>query len=151
MRRLFLCVALLWLAGCASVPKNLNPPKVSLADIEFGDFGLLEQKMVLTLRLQNPNNIDIPLDGLTTQLEVNGQALAQGSSRERVTLPRLGEATVRLNVTSNLSGLIKQLRLLRSGQGQQLPYLLRGQAFIPQRSEPVPFEYQGELLPQLRH
>lgn len=149
MRRLLLCFLLLWLTGCASVPKHLSPPNISLADIEFGDFSLLEQKMVLTLRLQNPNNIDIPLDGLTTQLEVNGQTLAQGSSNARVTIPRLGETTLRLNVTSNLVGLIKQLRLLQTGQGKQLPYTLRGQAFIPQRSAPVPFEHQGELLPRL--
>ncbi|HEY5598379.1 MAG TPA: LEA type 2 family protein, partial [Kiloniellales bacterium] len=71
------------LAACAPIDKA-EPPEVSLADIKLLPGGLFEQKFQLELRVTNPNNFDLPLEGLSFKLALNDQPFAQGVSNESV-------------------------------------------------------------------
>ncbi|WP_051710019.1 LEA type 2 family protein [Andreprevotia chitinilytica] len=141
MIRRWLVLATLLLAACMNVPDHFEKPRVSLAGIELKEVGLLEQRFVLTLRLQNPNNISIPIDGLDAELSIADKPLAQGVLRQHVTLPALGEATVPIEVTANLPALIKAWRALQ----QRGSYRLTGKLFVPLRPDGVPFDHTGEL------
>ncbi|KAF0811822.1 hypothetical protein IGB42_03632 [Andreprevotia sp. IGB-42] len=141
MKRYLLLMACLWLAACAGIPEHFEKPRLSIADVRLKQAGLLEQRFVLTLRVQNPNKVDIPIDGLDTTLAIAGKPLAQGVSHERVTLPALGEALVPVEVTANLSGLLKAWRAVQ-GEGK---YTLAGRLFVPMRADGVPFAYEGDL------
>lgn len=141
MKRILIVLLCLWLAACASVPTHFEKPRVAIADIQLKDVGLLQQRFVLTLRVQNPNKIAIPIDGLDTTLSIADKPLAQGVSHERITLPALGEASLPVEVTADLASLIKAWRSLQA-QGN---YKLSGRLFLPQRADGVPFEYEGEL------
>ena len=48
--------------GCATVDETV-PLKVNLVNITPASSGVFEQRFLVDLRLSNPNNFDIPLDG----------------------------------------------------------------------------------------
>lgn len=115
------------LAGCAGSALRPLKPEVSLADIQLSGGNLLEQRVILTLRVVNPNNFEIPVQGLDFTLDVNGQALARGVGGKPVVIPSLGEALIDVNATTSLLSLLKQLKGLgKSAAGETLAYRLKG-------------------------
>lgn len=133
----------LLLSGCAVVEQPL-PPKVRLANVQFLDSTLFEQRMHVDLQVRNPNNFDLPLEGLTFELEVNGNPLLEGSSSEIVNIPRLGEAMVPVRASTSLLDMIQQFVAL--GEGDHLSYRLKGRAYLTGYfGLGVPFETSGTL------
>ncbi|WP_157670384.1 LEA type 2 family protein [Chitinibacter sp. GC72] len=133
---------LLLLGGCASIPGKVEKPNITLAGISVAKLGLLEQQFVLSLRVTNPNDFDIGLNGLTVNVELNKQAFAQGVSNEKVTLPRLGEKIVKLKVSTSLTQAFKQFSSLKGGA---VPYRIYGKVYAPLLPAGMPFERQGQL------
>lgn len=150
-RRAFLLAAVaLALAGCAGLPIGLEAPKVSLADITLTGGGLVEQRFRLTLRMHNPNDRDIAIEGLTFAVELNGAEFAQGASNRPVVLGRLSDTLVEVEGVSNLSILLKQARRFKPGaEGREtLPYQLHGK-LVGGPFGDVPFDRKGEIaLPE---
>ena len=74
MKRLAILVVLLLglgPAGCASVPEEeILPPKINLSDLRILESSGFEQELEVDLRVSNPNNFDIDLEGLSFALEV---------------------------------------------------------------------------------
>ena len=82
-------LALLLLAGCA-VLSPLERPKVSLAGLSLIDANLFEQRYALKLRVLNPNEVALPIQALTYDLELNDQVFGSGASTAAVTVPAYG-------------------------------------------------------------
>ncbi|MFQ5774819.1 MAG: LEA type 2 family protein [Kiloniellaceae bacterium] len=134
---------LLTLASCA-VPERTEPPQVSLADIRLLEGGVLEQRLRVELRVGNPNNFDLPLDGMTFALELNDRPFAQGFTNRSVTVPRLGEVTVPIVASTTLLDMLQQA--LAFGQRADLSYRLEGVAYLKGRSgRALPYEKTGRL------
>jgi LEA14-like dessication related protein len=146
-RRRFLSLAgAAALAGCAT-GDPLLPPQVRLADIAFQEAGLLEQRFQVDLRLGNPNDTALAIDGLTFKLEVNGVALAEGLSDHSVTIPRLDEAKVPVTTTTTVFDVVRQILALQNREA--VAYRITGLVYLDgfaRRS--VPYEMSGVL--QLR-
>ena len=146
MRKLITAFALgiaLTLAACAAI-EGTAPPKVRLVDVKLLESGVFEQHMLVDLRIINPNNVDLPLDGLTFELEVNDNVLAEGYSNEAVTVPRLGEARIPVRASTSLLDLVQQFVAL--GRSDQLSYRLKGRAYVQGLfSRGVPFDQGGRL------
>ncbi|SFN74865.1 LEA14-like dessication related protein [Formivibrio citricus] len=144
MRRLFLIMASLLLSACAGVGSIVEKPSVSLAGIEIEGLGLFEQRFLVSLRITNPNDVSVTMDGVDFNLDLNGEHFASGMSRETVTLPRLGETEVKLKVTTRLDMLWKQLKSLQNGE-RPLGYHLTGRLYAPWIPGGMPFERKDEL------
>ncbi len=132
------------LAACASVGpggRTLEPPQVTLADLEFRDLGLLEQRLGLVLRLSNPNEVSLPLDGLKVSLVVDGEPFATGLSNENVTVPALGEERVTVDAVSTTTDLLNQLQGVTDLQ--DVDYTLAGTAFLRGSDQVLPFTQEG--------
>ena len=146
MRKLIAAVAFglaLALGACAAI-ETTAPPKVRLVDVRLLESGVFEQQMLVDLRIINPNNVDLPLDGLTFELEVNDNVLAEGYSNEAVTVPRLGEARIPVRASTSLLGLVQQFVTL--SQSDHLSYRLKGRAYVQGLfSRGVPFDQGGKL------
>lgn len=144
-----LCVIALLAAALASCNTITKAPEVSLAGIDVIEFGLLEQRFGLQLRLLNPNDSDISIDGLSYELEVNGQAFAKGVSNKSARVPRFGEAVLEVSAVSNLGALMRQLAELQRLGRDSVTYRLKGQ-FNSGAAVGVPFDHSGEVkLPNL--
>lgn len=151
-RRCLAMLALLGLTACSGPSifsaNDTEVPEVSLAGLSFAEAGLFEQGLIIELRLKNPNDFDIPIDGLNFDLAVNNTNFATGLTKQDFSLPSLGEIVVPIEVSIDTNDLIE--RVVAIGTGQRLDYTLTGQAVIGSWfADPVPFLREGKLaLPQ---
>ena len=135
---------LLALAACAVVPSRVEPLWVTLADLRPARIGLLEQEYALKIRVQNPNEVEIPLSGLSYQVELNDKPFAKGVSRQSTTVPPFGEVLLDVSAVSGLSGLLEQLSAMREAAPERITYRLQGKLASPSRGS-VPFDQKGSL------
>ena len=141
-----LAVVMLGLGACATLSQRLEPPRVSLAGLELEEIGLFEQRYRLRLRIQNPNDVELPIAGMAFSLYLNDEEFASGLSDRQTTVPPFGEALIEARVTSSLTGVIEQLqRLSRAEAAQTFSYRLAGHARLLHRATRYPFEYRGEI------
>ena len=136
----------LMLAACSALPIGLQAPKVSVADIRLAGGGLLEQRFRLTLRVHNPNDRDLPLDGLSFVLELNDLEFAQGASNRPVMLQRLGDTLVEVEGISNLATVLQQLQQTRPGPDgrEAVGYRIHGR-LVSGAMGSIPFDRRGEI------
>lgn len=130
------------LASCATLNPYREPPRVSLAGINLAGGSLLEQRYRLQLRVENPNPAELPIEGMTYELDVNERPFARGTSNQKVVIPKFGSELIEVEGFSPISSLLPQLRELGSGKGT-VNYKLRGKAYV--RSQSVPFTQQGNV------
>jgi LEA14-like dessication related protein len=127
-RRRILALALatpLAAAGCASIDSEAL--RVSLASVSVAEAALLEQKYLLRVRLQNPSDRPLKLDGFVYDLTLNGRAFARGVSDQQVVVPRFGEVVIDLPAVGSTGSAIRQILELGGGR-RQVDYRLTGRA-----------------------
>ena len=127
------------LAGCAA---PLQKPEVSLAGVELVGIGLVEQRLLLKLRISNPNDVDLPIKALSFDLDLDGQPFAKGASEQPVTIARQAEAQLDVKVVSRFGEVLKQLRAAR--QNGKLGYRVHGRVEL-EGSGSVAFDRSGEV------
>jgi LEA14-like dessication related protein len=126
IRVLFLIVTMLALNGCAGMFGH-DPLRVNVAGIEPATGQGMEMRFTLTLRVQNPNDSAIDYNGVSVELDMNGKAFASGVSDQAGTVPRFGEALIRVPLTVPAFAAVRQaFAFAGSAQSGQLPYVLRG-------------------------
>jgi LEA14-like dessication related protein len=131
---------LLLLASCGS--GDPLPPHVQVVNMHLLESSLFEQRFQVDLRIGNPNDFDLPLDGLTFDLDVNGEDFARGFSDQRVTVPRLGEARLSVVASTTLLDLVRQFTLL--AERGALAYRLHGTAYLNSLAvRQAPYESEG--------
>jgi LEA14-like dessication related protein len=143
--RLVLLAALMLAASCARFGDAI-PPEVRLADVRpAAGGGVFEQRFFADLRLVNPNDFAIEVDGLTLNLELNDQPFAHGQTSQSVTVPRLGEAVMPVEASTGILDLARQLFAL-ADRGD-LSYRISGVAYLAEGlgTTSVPYRTEGRL------
>jgi LEA14-like dessication related protein len=91
-------LAALTLGGCAGLQPR-DPVQVTVADIESLPAEGLEFRMMVKLRVQNPNDAPIEYDGVYVQLDVLDKTFATGVSDEHGSIRPFGESVIGVPVT----------------------------------------------------
>ncbi len=132
MRNGIFIAALALLAGCAVLPWR-EPLQVHVADIESVEGQGMEWRMLVKLRVQNPNDAPVEYDGVYLRLDVLDQTFATGVSDERGTIPRFGEAVVSVPVTVSTINVVRQaLGIAMDGKPPgKISYRLEGKLNSP--------------------
>ena len=133
------------MTGCASLIQQTEPPNISITNLKLVDVQLLEQQYALTVRVQNPNNFPLSINGLSYKLELNDSKLAQGVSNQALTIPAFGEQKLELTMVSGTFGIIRQLQSLEQGNQKVMDYRLSGKLNLTNQLLPVYFEKTGSL------
>ncbi len=105
--------------ACSMFVPKLVPPQLSIVSIQLGRSDLFAQHLRVRLRVDNPNDLALPVEGLSYTLDVAGEEAAQGDSTASFTVPALGQADFDMDVTANLAGTL--LRLLSRGDSRSNP------------------------------
>jgi LEA14-like dessication related protein len=145
MRVGLIAVLLIALAGCGRHKEQVAYVDISISELKLGQATVLEQTWDLTVRIQNPNNYDIPADGMKFDIEVNGRPFARGVDNQIVMVPRLGDAVVQVKAISDLPRLLQQVGDLRRIGEYGLDYRLVGSVYSGEWR--YPFEYYGTITP----
>lgn len=145
-----LCLIVL-LAGCATLRPQLEQPKLSLVGLEIRELGLLRQRYVLTLNVQNPNAIAFPVRGLSYAVQIAGNDFAHGVSPKAFTVPAYGDSDVDVELTTNLMSTLQNVQQLLSGERDSIDYGLSGKLELDLPFvKAIPFQNSGkfQLTPQ---
>jgi LEA14-like dessication related protein len=144
----WLTAMLALLTGCAGSSPHMEPLSVTLSDIQPGQMGLLEQEYLIKIRVQNPNNVEIPVTGLSYRIELNGKSFAKGVSKQDVTVPAFGELVLDATAVGGLSGILTQIAQFQKGVPDKVSYRLSGK--LASTSSSYPFDVVDNIeLPGL--
>ena len=145
---LLLAVAAL-LTACASMP-NRDPLNVTVAGIESLPGEGMELRLLVKLRVQNPNDAPVEFDGVALNLDVQGRTFASGVSAETGVVPRFGEAIVSVPVTVSMLRMVRQVVGMLDGERiEKISYTMSGKLSGPTLFSAHRFAASGDFsLPQ---
>ena len=137
------------LGGCSSLlSDDFRDPEVRLLKVDVVKAKLLEQKFVLRFRIDNPNDISLPIRGLNYNVKLNGVLLAEGQSVKSFTVPARGHQTFDVPVRTNLWRHLKRIVNSLEDPDEPISYQLQGEVktgLMFGRS--VHLQRNGEIIP----
>ena len=141
-----LSVVVMGLTACATVPPDIERPKISIANIVPKDVAVFEQRFNVQLRIRNPNDQELGINGLRFDLELNDKEFGNGMSGQKVIIPRFGSEVVNVEVITGLGSFLRQFQELNTSGAGKLRYRLKGTAFVESPSRfKLPFDEKGEV------
>lgn len=127
MKKLMLMAVLLApLAGCAAIPSDLKTPEVSFVGMRALEASLFEQRLEVRMRVQNPNRIELPVNGLDVDVELAGEPFAHGVSARQFVVPALGEAEFDMIVTANAATALLKIAGSDRNSRDEIGYRIKG-------------------------
>ena len=137
------------LGGCSSwLTDDFRDPEVRLLKVDVVKAKLLEQKFVLRFRVDNPNDMSLPIRGLNYNVKLNGVLLAEGQSDKSFTVPARGHQTFEVPVRTNLWRHLKRIVNSLEDPDEPISYQLQGEVktgLMFGRS--VHLQRNGEIIP----
>jgi len=130
-------------AGCTLLG-HWQTPTLSVVSIQLGHSDLWQQHLQVRMSVHNPNDRELPVEGLSYSLDVNGEECAHGESGASFLVPARGDAEFDMNVTANAAAAL--LRMFARGNAAPVQYRIHGKVQLSAgllRS--VPFDQQGAL------
>ena len=132
------------LAGCAGVVPHERPHVYLLSLDPQGSSGG-EFRFLARLRVQNPNDVDIPYNGISLDLQLRGQSVATGVTNAAGTVPRYGETVIEIPISVSAVHLVQQaLGIFLDRHQAPVEYVLKGRIGLPYFGS-MPFESKGTL------
>ena len=114
------------MAACSALPTR-DPPMVTVAGIQPLQGQGLEMRMLVKLRVQNPNDAQIDYNGVSLKLDVQGKTLASGVSDQAGSVPRFGEAVIEVPVTISAMNIARQVMGAMGGKPiEKVDYVMNG-------------------------
>jgi LEA14-like dessication related protein len=141
-----LSVVLVLLAGCAGLGTRLETPAITFVGIRALEASLFEQKLEVRLRVQNPNTIALPVNGLDIAMELAGEPFATGVTAREFVVPAHGEAEFDMIVTANAATALLKIAGGDRKSREEIGYRMKGRLSTKLgllRS--IPFEESGTL------
>jgi len=123
---------------------HLQQPQLAVVDVEFVKGDLFRQELRVRMRVTNPNDIELPVRGVTYQVELAGQAFAHGESSGGFLIPANGETEFDVNVSANAAGAL--VHLLGSDDPENPEYRVVGKVRLSAGMlRSIPFDHSGTL------
>ena len=134
------------ISGCASLFWMGEKPHVDIVNVTPKEMRLLEQTFLLELRIQNPTETDLDINGMSFELEINGQPFARGVSNQSLKVERLSTKVVEVDAYTGLVSILRQLSEAKKGSyASGFKYRLKGSIHTGAPSFRIPFDETGEF------
>jgi len=105
----------------------------------------LELRLLVKLRVQNPNDAPVDFNGVALEMDVQGKTFATGVSDAAGSVPRFGETVITVPVTASAFRMLSQaFGLVQSGGSGKITYEMRGK-LNGSGFNSVHFRTQGEF------
>jgi len=143
-----LAFGVLLFGGCAGLPSR-EPVQVIVAGVEPLQGEGLELRMLVKLRIQNPNDLPLDYNGVAVRMDVQDKLFATGVSDAVGSVPRFGETIVSVPVSVSLFRIAHQaIGVMNQDKQGRLTYELTGKLVGPSFNS-LHFKSNGELsLPE---
>jgi len=150
MKRPILCICMctlilaFGLAGCTWMGKSMDRPRITIANITPREMKLFEQIFDLDLRIQNPNDSPLAINGLTFELEINEKPFASGVSDQNVTVGRFNSDIIRVKTVTTLWSILRQVADIQKTGIPRVTYRIKGAIYAGSPSIKLRFDDWGE-------
>jgi LEA14-like dessication related protein len=143
MRCLGAVLALALLGACSTM--KLEKPHLDVVDVQLLRSDLLSQQLRVRMRVDNPNDRELPVKAITYQLLLAGEEIANGESEKNFTVPALGSTEFDVSMKANAANAL--LRLLGGGRKlDSLDYRLVGKVSLSSGMlRTIPFDETGQI------
>ena len=143
MRSLCGALALIALSSCSSM--TMEKPHLEVVNVQMLKGDLLQQEFKVRMRVDNPNDRELPVRSITYKLQLAGEEFAQGESVSSFTVPAKGSTEFDLSMKANAASMA--LRLLGGGRKlENLEYRLVGKVSLSSgMMRSIPFDEKGEF------
>lgn len=112
------------LAGCSTLSPGYQKPQVNLINITPLPANGLEQRFALKLRITNPNNATLAIDGIAFNLLLQDQQVLSGVSSAIPEIQGYSEGDVTIEAATSLLGSLRVLGKMLSNPDQPFVYKL---------------------------
>ena len=146
-RLLFVAACAALIAACSSMPSNLKAPTCELVGVQILSTDMFAQRFKVRLRVDNPNDIELPVTGLEFTVFMAGDRFAEGMGNEQFLLPAKGNAEFDMLVTTNFVSSFGRL-LSRSSNGklEDVEYEIVGKISVDKGIvRKIPFNHRGTV------
>lgn len=143
-RRCVIIVVLL-LFGCAGLYQSMEPPRINIANVMPRDIKLFEQVFDLELRIQNPNDTPLEINGLAFELELNDKRFATGVSNQSLVIDRLSSDVIHVQAITTLVGFLRQVAEYQQTQNPRVTYRIKGSIYSGSSGAKLHFDDSGEI------
>jgi LEA14-like dessication related protein len=141
---MLLALAVLVSGGCANLQRR-EPIEVIVVGFEPLQGEGLELRMLVKLRIQNPNDLPVDFTGVSVTMNVQGKRFATGVSGAGGSVPRFGEAIVNVPVSVSVLRIARQtVGVLTNEFRGTLTYEMNGK-LAGQAFNAVRFKSNGEF------
>jgi len=115
-RSLLVLVFLLLLAGCSGLGTlaRMESPTVDVTGVKLKGTTLAGADVLVQFRVDNPNDVNLVLDGIGYHLRLNGQPLLNGHYDQQIQIAAGGPTTVDLPVTIRFDDLYRVIGTLQN-------------------------------------
>ena len=133
------------ITGCASM-QGKDPLQVTVAGVESIPGEGMELRLLVKLRVQNPNDTPVEFNGVAVEMDVQGKTFGSGVSDAHGSVPRFGESVIEVPVTISAFRMARQaFGVMRGGAVPgKISYLLKGK-LNGSAFKTVRFQNQGEF------
>lgn len=139
---LLLASGILLLGGCGSL-LHTEPIEVSLVGVDPLEGQGLELRMLVKLRVQNPNDAPLDYNGVSVQMNAQGKRFATGVSNAAGSVPRFGETIVSIPVSISMFNIARQaIGVVNNEYSGRLEYEMSGRLAGPALGS-VRFNFNG--------
>jgi LEA14-like dessication related protein len=146
-RLLFVAALVTLLSACTSMPSNLKAPTCELVSVQMLSTDMFAQRFRVRLRVDNPNDVELPVTGLEFTVFMLGDRFAEGVGNEEFLLPAKGNAEFDMLVTTNFVSSFGRL-LSRTGSGklEDVEYEIVGKISVDKGVvRKIPFNHRGTV------
>ena len=132
------------LFGCAGLGTRLEPPRVTLADIKIEEIKALEAITKVELRVVNPNNVSLEIDGVDCTIQLNNRPFGSGVLNTKTTVPPRDTALVPMTIYSSIIEVGRGI--LESRGDRAFTYKIKGRLHLGGGLPSVlPFSSEGDI------
>lgn len=145
-RLALIVLAVVALGGCAAIPTNLKTPEVSFVSLRAVEASFFEQRLEVRMKVRNPNDVELPVNGLDVDIELAEEPFAHGESVREFVVPANGEAEFDMQVTANAATALLKIAGGDRRKSDAIDYKLKGK--LSTRIgllRTIPFEETGTL------
>ncbi|MBI5895089.1 MAG: LEA type 2 family protein [Desulfobacterales bacterium] len=142
----------LYLTGCATLGRDFEKPQVHIAGIRMLGIEGFESSFQVDLRVINPNDMALPVDGVVCDLALNGHHLAKGVANPGTDIPAYGTVLIPVTIYASFIDMVGLAhRLIQGAQRNEPPekwsYAINGQLDMGGAMWPgkLPFDAKGEI------
>jgi len=134
------------LAACSTLG-DLQSPRLSLVGVQVLSGDMFAQRFRVRVRVENPNDLELPVRGLEYQIILMGDSFADGTSADAFLLPARGEAEFDMLVTTNfVSSFGRLLSRVGGGKLEDIEYEITGKVFVEKGMlRKIPFSHRGTV------